>query len=940
MSELQKDEKKNKAEETEKNIESTLEYLTHLLEKKKAAEATQTSLVTNCESAGAGLRPCDPLMPGHCPPEDDFETTFKGMEWADVWTKDAKTGKMMRCTPEYLQGRPSPGQARTRDTMRLEERLLRAMHIFEGNYHKLIDASEWQHITPCEDATNEEQCGIMRDPPKINQQTGSREFQEHGTRCYWAPTQDPSFLTNAKETPTKMCRPFHESPYKPIPMDQAYISQVKANLKSAATDAIKAGAKQSVENLTLMDPYDRVRTRLSPDHYRDLNKSYVQMSLFPISEVLAATAVAAAQHHTFRSILDEHRRKKGGGEEDTTVTNQTAVSTAIMTITPNLSAYIYDNPNGKDKYSEQKTGAVGDILNEEDGETYLRTSNQEVKDTLNTYKTQADVIGTVQTAVDKQASLTFNYAALKRKIKEVKDLQLCDESTDKGKSPNNYVWNFADTFGKDGEDTQKKLKKLNQNGFFLTTMLPAEFAPNDALGLAKNKDGHYAKVAKRDLWKFTHAALTSQAVFQAEFLGLVERIHGELKNKKLLSKLMIKRTEQEGPADEKKNVAVYDLTALRGLWDAGSEAMKALIDTNKFDDLARKADASNLTTVLTTGQDLQRVQFGASADPEKQKSASEMAASLTVVGNKENGEQAVNEWKLAVEMARAMVESSYKGLGKSGDGEQTKPVYAKALHLAGLGNNPKLRWRAKVGAEVHVANFDNANETDTERRNRIQASVARIERLQVANELKSALQKELLHKRGNRIMMAVQTSLENARTPEQRYERAISFIPTLLAHGKDKDGEEGGVEVLEVFNMADREIKRRFNTPPHPLFYNEKTTNSRWKPAGLDSQCQKDEPGAVTLSQELACRYIKEAEVAANVAKEKADSAEDIGKKVVDLLGKSRTSMTADRYRTNLAEALSLEEKYGSESFIDVKNKTYLPMRTIEQRAERMERPF
>ena len=188
-------------------------------------------------------------------------------------------------------------------------------------------------------------------------------------------------------------------------------------------------------------------------------------------------------------------------------------------------------------------------------------------------------------------------------------------------------------------------------------------------------------------------------------------------------------------------------------------------------------------------------------------------------------------------------------------------------------------------------------------------------------------------------MMAVQTSLENARTPEQRYERAISFIPTLLAHGKDKDGEEGGVAVAEVFNMADREIKRRFNTPPHPLFYNEKTTNMRWKPAGLEAECS-DQPAAVTLSQELACRYIKEAEAAAEVAKEKADSVEDLGKKVVDILGKSRTAMTADRYRTNLAEALSLEEKYGSESFIDVKNKTYLPMRAIEQRAERMERSY
>ena len=46
--------------------------------KKKAAEATQTSLVTNCESAGAGLRPCDPLMPGHCPPAAAVEPRPEG----------------------------------------------------------------------------------------------------------------------------------------------------------------------------------------------------------------------------------------------------------------------------------------------------------------------------------------------------------------------------------------------------------------------------------------------------------------------------------------------------------------------------------------------------------------------------------------------------------------------------------------------------------------------------------------------------------------------------------------------------------------------------------------------------------------------------------------------------------------------------------------------
>ena len=904
MSELKKDDKSSKMEETEKNIETTLEHLTYLLEKKKSQEEVQTSLVTSCESAGADYGACDPLQQGHCPPEEDFSTTFKDLPWSNIFTKNPKTGNMERCIPKYLIGRPTGAKATTRDKLRLEERLLRAINTIEGSYNKLVDASEFQWTTPCGEAVTEEQCGIMRAPPQVNQHTGSREFQEHGTRCYWAPTQDPKFGTQTSADAAPLCRPLDESPYKPIPMTQDYIATVQKtidNVKSNVLDGKDgrlAAAEDSLNNLKLMDPYDRTRTRLSDNHYRDLNKAYVQMSLFPISEVLAATAVQAAHHHTFQSILDKSTEDDSG---KTALKGGVALLIFESLSDKNLNSYIYADSTIKDKYNAQGTGKVGDVLNESDGKTYLSskgTTATSLKD--KPYQTMDNVKATLGEAITNGEPLTFNYGMLKKRLAEVKDLELCGQDSD---GTNQYVWNFDGYFTND-QTTQETLASGDKNSFFLTSTVPASFKPKgDA---ADPKDKHYADVAKNDLWKFTHAALSSQAVFQAEFISLVERIHKAIKNDKLLEKLALPRDVPDS-SDPKKTKRVYDLTPLKGLTDA----LPTLTSMFKENEMINKLADQKLNAVELNPEDVK----------------------LEIKEDKPD-KLAIAEWVVATNMATAMVSAAHGGMGKIG--AVSKPIYNKALHLAGLGGKPNLRWRAKVGAEVHVANFGNSEESDEDRRSRIQASVNRIERLQVANELKKALQKELTLKRGHRIMMAVQTSLENSRSPQQRYERAISYIPTLLAHNKD-DEDGPSVSKEEIFQMVDREIKRRFNAPPHPLFYNEKTTLQADEKLTDPKQCDATE---VTLSEQLACRYIKDAEEAAVQAKTKAESTEQIGKEINKLLQVQRSEMAAGRHRTNLSEALSLEEKFGSESFIDVKNKTYLPLKTLEDRLERSQKSY
>ena len=316
--------------------------------------------VTSCESAGADYGACDPLQNGHCPPEEDFSTTFKDLPWANIFTKNPKTGNMERCVPKYLIGRPTGAKATTRDKLRLEERLLRAISTIEGSYNKLVDASEFQWTTPCDQAVTEEQCGIMRAPPQVNQHTGSREFQEHGTRCYWAPTQDPTYAENIDST-APLCRPLDESPYKPIPMTQDDITKVTATLEKVkaglVSDQIKAGAAvDSISNLKLIDPYDRTRTRLSTDHFRDLNKAYVQISLFPISEVLASTAVQVAQHHTLSRLLEKSTLNEDAQKQ---VRKDVANNVVSDLVNYNLSSYLYTGDKRiADDYSQ--TGKIGD----------------------------------------------------------------------------------------------------------------------------------------------------------------------------------------------------------------------------------------------------------------------------------------------------------------------------------------------------------------------------------------------------------------------------------------------------------------------------------------------------------------------------------------------------------------------------------------------------
>ena len=942
----EKTDKREQARKTEKQIVSAVSALESLLEKRQAEEKVQTSLVANCESAGSGLRACNPLMPGHCPPEADFESTFKDMPWSNIFTKNQKTDAMERCVPSYLIGRPTASKMKTRDDLSLEERLLRAVNTLERSYSKLQDASEFQWTTPCEDAQNEAQCNIMRDEPTFNKVTGSREFTNHGTRCYWRPTQDPTYKDEAGSD-QKLCRPFADSIYRPIPMTQKYIDDIKDQLKDVQIQPdVKDVVERSLKDLKVSDPYGNVRTRLANAadedvQYRDLTKAYVQLPLFPITEVLLASANAVANHHTYLNALRQQKKDDNNPE---TKAAKKAVFDYVTKLAPNnLNKYLFSEPVRGTKYTDTTSS---DALQKIFEKSYLsRKSNKDgykapayLADDSKikvTPKDSAEVNLPDESDLKFDTDVRFNYTGFHKAVAEhVKDgLDLCDKNNEK--KANKYSW---ETLGNFNLEKAFESQPGATNTFLYSLLLPSTFNTAEA-NEHKQLYDRAAGIAKKDWWKFVHAALTSQRLFESDLVTLVERLYAKLKSGTLLKNLLLKRTEGHG--DKKKTV--FDITSYKGLIDGINTAglvdeynkyVSANITGSQEKDKYEDIKDDNYESVVLKKSD------GKEFKETDDASDFFMLDDRQMFKDLKDSDAAKDQrlWELATIMAVGLVQSSARGIGRTGSapgGAGDRPIFAKALHKAGVAGDPQLRWQAKIGAEVHVASTDANNETDEERRDRLREAEAKIKRLAVARELRSALQRELDFKRGNRVIEAVRSSLAATRTPEQRYQRAISFIPSLVEQAKKADS---GVSKDDIFKMVTAEIKRRFSTPPHPLFYNEKTKiDDKGKVEDLASCAESND--TATLRDELACRYIKEAEDVAASLEDKKNDMDDITEKLKEMAQSARASRSLDRAKSRLSDALNLEEKYGSGSYVDVKHRSFEPLSAIEDHVSRLEGP-
>ena len=280
-------------------IKDQVEHLEQLLNKKRAKEDDHISLWPSCAAAGEGYVGCRMGVPGHCPPESEFKTTFRGTPFANAYAKNMDTDEMERCVPAYLVGKPTAERKRQeRQKMPFQERLLRAVMTIENNFEPLQEASSFQWNTPCDQAVSREQCEILRDAPKYDS-SGHLQYADHNTRCSWRPTEDATEYwkqVEANETP-QACVPREDSNFTYKPLTTADLEDIKEAVGKAKIGGRIAADKQEAiqrykddiikdgSDFTLETPYGTRRQRITTDP-RALTEALVHLPLLPTKSTL------------------------------------------------------------------------------------------------------------------------------------------------------------------------------------------------------------------------------------------------------------------------------------------------------------------------------------------------------------------------------------------------------------------------------------------------------------------------------------------------------------------------------------------------------------------------------------------------------------------------------------------------------------------------------
>ena len=163
--------------------------------------------------------------------------------------------------------------------------------------------------------------------------------------------------------------------------------------------------------------------------------------------------------------------------------------------------------------------------------------------------------------------------------------------------------------------------------------------------------------------------------------------------------------------------------------------------------------------------------------------------------------------------------------------------------------------------------------------------------------------------------------LESAQTPDERYRKAIMFIPHLKAF---KVGYNDNTKYDGLMAKVEKEIHRRFRTTtPHPLFFNEAK-----KVKDLEDEEQKrvtelttrGPDQDITLRERLALRYIAE-----KPASELADVMQ------VSKTRGGRIRNQSDKKKEKEEEEVEkLDEIYGTGAYVNDKGHTYQNYKPLE----------
>lgn len=827
-------------------ITAHLDSLQNLLEQKKQKEDEQLKLYANCSQAGKDYSACNPLIPGNCPPESDFKTTFADMPWKSSFAKDPKTGEMVRCIPNFLVGVPDATKKSKEDSW--EARLLRAAAKIEREYPKMVQASQFQWTQPCGEAKTRDQCEILRTEPRRDATTGELRYGEHGDRCYWAPDEDltvyneANFTTEYKEG-ENMCRERRETPYATRPMTQKHIRKIQEKMKEKGVH----DQDPNVGELRVTNDYGVTRKYIANEGdviYRDLHRAYVQLPLLPLDITRAATSALLASANVNKEAK----------------MTATAIDELIAQI-PSLDQYVFAN-------EPTRHHTDGTMVQDQ----VLELNGDKIKNVLVHSRNEKTDSPTRAQVLD--GSYRVDFKKLRELGKKLEDL--CDKENSDGAQ---YTWN-SPFLMQDRDDSASKT-------FMDNLLLPSSF--EGKTGLRKTTHDK----AKKDWWKFAHNGVHEQGRFAHDFVSLVTRIHEHLKTPEKRAKFEKAMVCPNGKCadasgDGEKDQVTADLTPLKGLNDS--------LKTMGFSEIF-----SNMPSLDNTG-------------------------SYATEGTMEEltpkfADAAVNDEAARLATSIKLVTALVQQAGKS---DSIVATVDRALYKAGIGNNASLRWRARAKADVHVPTFDPIHETDEDKLARLDDAVKAVERMEVANKLKSHIKSEIRQKRSNRILGAYFHALADTRNPQQRYHVAMMQVPKLVKYSKEHEGTT--LTLSKIFDLTHGEIKRRFNAPPHPIFYDAKVANSAgWTALRVQETIGKDVADPLQ-SHQLAAQFVSDAvEMYEEKEKEKQQQEAKEVEEDKSIRRGPRSLRNLNEAIKRRGEGLRIEEKYGADTYVDVRTGNRLP---------------
>lgn len=899
------------ADRLDSDIKSSVENLERLLQEKRAKEDSHVSLWPSCAASGDGYVGCNPAVKGHCPDEKEFETTFRGTPFANAFSKNMDTGEMERCVPAYLVGKPVSEQKRSaRKQQSYQERLLRAAYTIEKNFEPLVEASSFQWNTPCENAQSRDQCEILRDAPAYDS-AGNLKYAEHNTRCSWRPTEDKAFWETEDESARgPMCVPRHDQPYKYKPLTQQDLDEIKdivASKPEPRDPAQRAAYQEAKDAQGLATPYG-TRRQVKTTDPRDLQEALVQLPLLPTEMTLAYMR----DKHDIdlvdpKTHMDYLTSQKFPGARITlpqpklpaSEMDENELRKYHQTLAQHIEDKLCDDTDAKWAWSPQVLAGPQD-LQSDDLNQWLYSFLIPSKDGMD-----ADYLTKIRAQVAKYAPKTwwrFGAQAALHQTHLINQFLLTKRQVEQELSDYKKL-EALELSLTDITEVQDKDTVVLDTSFLLPLFEAGIIEVNPKLvsagaSQAKLMQGnHKVTVGTASLTDGAADAVRGGGKTVREILQKTPlfQFRGVYRSDKAWQEAI------DAPATKITRAAQKYVEAKAKRFEGGGEAWRKY-KADKIADIAK-----TVAIVLFTASTVAPFQTSKSDKDEKKK-------------------EYIREGGAYYDRQEAIAKARVGGGG--GDDAAGHFTALRALHRRGLA--PHIKWRAGVRAKVHVAFVGGDVDTNQAQYHKgVMRALERLQRLQVAEELKSEMAQEWAKNKQHNLTLSYFASLNAETDPVERYRIAISQIPKLIKHKMDD---------VRIVQHTASEIKRRFrNTPGHAMYFNRTIARKGDKAYALAVQAapnsapvtEKGEATPVTQHLYAAARFVQEVHDKLPVA-DKDTQEKDLVDKLTEFIQQQRQNLRSELSQGRVPHAISLnkardfEERFGPGSYVNALSGTTL----------------